>query len=146
MSISKAARRRWASDAGSVATELALVAPLLLALALLAVGLGRLAGARLDINDAAHQAARAASFARTLEEARASASRTASDALAHAGTSCPDPRTSTDTSGFRAGGQVTVTVSCDVALADLGAVPLPGQQTVTGRFTAPVDTYISDRP
>lgn len=49
-------------DYGSATTELVLVTPLLILLALVAVAFGKLVGARLDADEAAHQAARAASW------------------------------------------------------------------------------------
>ncbi|WP_329562055.1 TadE family protein [Kitasatospora sp. NBC_01266] len=135
-----------AKDRGSVSVELTLITPLLITLVLLAVGVGRLAGARLDVEDAAHQAARAASRARSFDEARGAGQQMANEALSQAGTSCPQPETNVDTDAFHPGGQVVVTVSCTVALADLSAVPLPGHQTITAAFTAPLDTYTSDTP
>nr|WP_168517072.1 TadE/TadG family type IV pilus assembly protein [Streptomyces sp. S1D4-11]QIZ01506.1 hypothetical protein HEP87_11165 [Streptomyces sp. S1D4-11] len=62
---------RRSQDAGSATTELVLVTPLLILLALVAVAFGKLVGARLDADEAAHQAARAASLARSADEARA---------------------------------------------------------------------------
>ncbi|MGW1286421.1 TadE/TadG family type IV pilus assembly protein, partial [Streptomyces sp. NPDC002586] len=44
-------------DSGSAAIELVLATPLLILLALVAVAFGKLAGARLDADEAAHQAA-----------------------------------------------------------------------------------------
>lgn len=133
-------------DRGSVPVELTLITPLLLTLALLALGLGRLAGARLDVEDAAHQAARAASRARSTEQARQAGQQMANDVLGQAGTACPEPETSVDTGFFQPDGRVVVTVSCTVSLADLAVLPLPGHQTITAAFTAPLDTYTSDAP
>ncbi|GAA1994197.1 TadE/TadG family type IV pilus assembly protein [Kitasatospora viridis] len=132
-------------DRGSVPVEMTLITPLLIMLTVLAVAMWRLAGARIDVEDAAHQAARAASLTRSPGEAGKAGRETAADALTAAGTSCPRPVTTVNTGSFRPGGQVVVTVSCEVSLADLSAVPLPGHQTITADFTAPLDTYVSDR-
>ena len=51
-------------ESGSVTAELVLLTPLLILLLLFVVALGRLAGARLEVDGAAAQAARAASIAR----------------------------------------------------------------------------------
>ena len=51
-------------ETGSVVAELVLLTPLLILVLLFVVALGRLAGARIDVDGAAAQAARAASIAR----------------------------------------------------------------------------------
>ena len=52
-------------ERGAVATELVLLTPLLIVMLLFVVALGRLAGARINVDGAAAQAARAASIATT---------------------------------------------------------------------------------
>jgi hypothetical protein len=114
---------------------------LLILLLLLTVGLGRATSTHLDVADAAHQAARAASLARDPEQAGAAARQTAADALNQAGDACRDPQVVTDTDDFTPGGQVTVTVACTTALSDLG-IPFPGvHHTTTGSASSPLDTY-----
>ncbi|MDG4864414.1 TadE/TadG family type IV pilus assembly protein, partial [Streptomyces sp. T-3] len=61
--------------------ELVLLTPLLVLILLIVVGLGRLADARLRVNDAAHQAARSASLARTDAAAQTGARASATAAL-----------------------------------------------------------------
>ena len=85
---------------------------------------------------AARDAARAAS----LERSSASAAAAASAALARAQTASADCTAATSTVDFRAGGSVTVRVSCRVELADLGLVLLPGATTITAEASSPVDT------
>jgi Flp pilus assembly protein TadG len=51
-------------ETGGVTAELVLLTPLLILLLLLVVAFGRLAGARIEVDGAAAQAARAASIAR----------------------------------------------------------------------------------
>ncbi|WP_433214689.1 TadE/TadG family type IV pilus assembly protein [Microtetraspora malaysiensis] len=81
------------TDKGSATAELVLLTPLLMLVALFAVATGRLVAARLEVNDAAHQAARAASIARTPSAADAAARSAVESALganrllARAGTS-----------------------------------------------------------
>jgi Flp pilus assembly protein TadG len=118
-----------------------LVAPLIILLVLVMVGLGRATSTHLDIADAAHQAARAASLARDPTQAQEAAQQTAEDALANAGLSCREPRIAVDTGDFTAGGRVTVTVSCTTDLTDLG-IPFPGvRHTSTGRSSSPIDRF-----
>ncbi|MCX5206897.1 pilus assembly protein [Streptomyces sp. NBC_00237] len=117
--------------------ELVLVTPLLILLALVAVAFGRLAGARLDADEAAHQAARAASLARTAEQAQGNALRAARASLAGAGASCTTPRVASQLGGLEPGGTVRVTVICR---ADLD-VPGMRSMDVTATATSVVDLY-----
>jgi Flp pilus assembly protein TadG len=113
------------------------VTPLLILLALVAVAFGRLAGARLDVDEAAHQAARAASLARTAEQARGDALRAARSSLAGAGASCTSPRVVPALGGLVPGGTVRVTVTCR---ADLD-VPGMRSMDVTSTAASVVDLY-----
>ncbi|GAA1119122.1 TadE/TadG family type IV pilus assembly protein [Kitasatospora arboriphila] len=133
-------------DRGSATTETVLAAPLLIMLLLIAVGAGRMTAARLGVEDAAHQAARAASLARTPGAARAAARHAADQALAGAGLACQQTAVTVDTAAFRPGGHVTATVSCTASLAGLAGAPLPGQRRLSQAFTSPVDTYRATGP
>ena len=76
------ALRPESRERGSAAAELVLVTPFLILLLLFAVAAGRLVQARLDVDSAAQQAARAASLARTPAAASAQAIQVARAALA----------------------------------------------------------------
>ncbi|MGW7074634.1 TadE/TadG family type IV pilus assembly protein [Streptomyces sp. NPDC054866] len=130
-------RFRPLRDAGAATTELVLVTPLLILLALIAVAFGKLAGARLDADEAAHQAARAASLARSSGEARTEAAGAATRSLAGAGSSCTSPRVRPALGGFTPGGVVRVTVTCRAAL------DVPGMRSVdvTASASSVVDLY-----
>lgn len=134
-------RVRFHGQEGGAAVELALVTPLLLLFLLMVVGFGRLADARLEVNDAASQAARAASIARDPGTASAEARRTAMASLAGHHLTCQPVAVTVDTSAFRPGGQVTASITCTVSLADLAPLPLPGQETLQGSATSPIDVY-----
>ena len=84
------ARRPGSRERGSAAAELVLVTPFLFLLLLFAVAAGRLVQARLDVDSAAQQAARAASLARTPAAASAQAQEVAQAALAGQSVTC-DP-------------------------------------------------------
>jgi Flp pilus assembly protein TadG len=118
-----------------------LVTPFLFLLLLFAVAAGRLVQARLDVDGAAQQAARAASLARTPEAASAQATQVAQAALAGQSVSCDAAVITPDTGDFVPGGEVTVQVTCTVRLSDLSLLHIPGTETITAVFTAPVDTY-----
>lgn len=128
-------------DTGSAATELALLTPLLILVLFFVVAVGRLAHAQLLVTDAAHQAARAATTARDPATATTLARAAAATALDGHASTCRHPSVTVDTSRFRPGGIVAVTVDCTTTLTDVSLLRLPGQQHVTARFTAPIDVY-----
>lgn len=135
-----------ADEIGSATTELVILTPLLILFLLLVVSLGRLSGARLDVNGAAAQAARAASIARDPNSAATQASETAAAALASQHLTCAHLAVAVDTSQFVPGGNVSVTVSCSVDLSSLTGLHLPVSETLTHRFVEPLDRYRSTTP
>jgi Flp pilus assembly protein TadG len=128
-------------ESGAVATELVLLTPLLILMLLFVVALGRLAGARLDVDGAAAQAARAASIARDPATATAMAQQTATAALGSDGVTCGHLSVNTDTSQFEPGGSVEVTVTCTVGLSDLTGLRLPASEAVSSTASSVIDTY-----
>jgi Flp pilus assembly protein TadG len=135
--------RRLGSDreAGSVATELVLLTPLLLLMLLFVVALGRTVSARLEVDGAAAQAARAASIARDPATATAMARQAATTALSSDGVTCAGLTVTTDTADFAPGGQVQVTVTCHVDLANLIGLRLPASQAISSTATSVIDVY-----
>jgi len=128
-------------ERGSVTTEMALITPVLIALLLLVVGLGRLAAARGDVDAAARDAARAAANARSGAQATEDGELAARAALVEGGVACRTLAVHVDTTDFRPGGTVRADVTCTVELATLTGMALPGSRTVTASFPAPVDRY-----
>ncbi len=126
---------------GGAAVELTLVTPLLILLLVFVVGLGRLASSRIDVNVAAHDAARAASIARDPADA-SRAAKDAAESTLH-GVTCATLDVAVDTSAFHPGGSVAVRVTCTVDLGDLGALHMPATTTVSARFSSPIDLYRS---
>ena len=128
-------------DRGSIAVELVLLAPLLIALLLFVVGLGRIAHARGQVDGAAADAARSASLARTPEAAQ----RAGDDAArAYLGEdACRALSIEIDTAALRPGGQVTARVRCVASLAGLGLAGFPGSRTFTATASAPRETFRS---
>ena len=134
-------RRLGGAESGSVATELVLLTPLLILMLLFVVALGRTVSARLEVDGAAAQAARAASIARDPATATAMAEQTATTALGTDHVTCGDLTVSTDTADFTPGGQVAVTVTCTVDLADLVGLRLPMSQALSSTSTSVIDRY-----
>lgn len=131
---------------GSAAAEIALVTPLLITLALLVIAGGRVTASRGLLNQTAAQAARAATLARTPAQADAVARHVTSTLLTSRHLACRD--INIQTGGLRPGGTVRATITCTIPLADLTALRLPGQYSLSATATSVVDTYRSepDRP
>ncbi|MBB5787451.1 TadE/TadG family type IV pilus assembly protein [Jiangella mangrovi] len=139
-------RRRFTASSGergSATLELAVLAPgLLLLIALVALA-GRFAIADGAVDQAAAEAARAASLQRTPSAGVDAAAQVARASLTGQGLSCLRTEIEADVSGLRAPpgrrGRVTVTVRCPLRVADL-PLPVPAI-TLTATAVSPVDTY-----
>ena len=133
-------------DRGSVTVELVVLAPVVLALLLFTVGLGRLEDAQGKVDGAARDAARAASLAADPATASADARRSAAADIAGTGLDCRNLTVSVDTGRFSPGGVVVVHVGCTADLADLALSGLPGRKTLTANSAAPIEPYRAVTP
>ncbi|MEU5001550.1 TadE/TadG family type IV pilus assembly protein [Streptomyces sp. NPDC021622] len=120
--------------------ELVLLIPVLIMMLWFLLFCGRSADARLRIEDAAHQAARAASAERSSASAVAAARATAVAALSDVGITCRSLEVDT-ASTMRPGGTITASVACRVDLQDLALLQVPGATTLKAEFTAPIDEH-----
>lgn len=118
-------------------------ATLLLPVALLVLGFlvlaGRLATATSDVTAASRDAARAASQADTATGAELLATSSARRALADQRVTCGSLDVRVDTARFAPGGEVAVTVSCTVNLADVVIPGIPGERTVSATSVEVID-------
>jgi Flp pilus assembly protein TadG len=128
-------------DAGFGSLELVILTPVVFAMLLLVVGFGRITHARQLVQQAAAAAARAASLTSIPDRAQAAALLEAHDVLDQAGVSCRTFSADVDTSDFRPGGQVRVSVSCVTNLSDLGPVGFPGAKTLQATATSPLEQF-----
>nr|WP_116111124.1 TadE/TadG family type IV pilus assembly protein [Amycolatopsis thermalba] len=136
-------RRWWVAERGSVTAEAVLVAPVLvMLLVFVAVVVHRGVDARLRLDDAAHQAARAATLQRSTAAAATAARDTASAALAQAGPVCRNVAT-TLSGALTPGGAVTVHVRCTVDFGQALLLGVPGGKTLESSASEVVDTYRS---
>ncbi|MBQ0926686.1 TadE/TadG family type IV pilus assembly protein [Saccharopolyspora endophytica] len=133
-------------ERGSVATELTLLVPVLIVLLLFVVFCGRLADSRLRVNDAAHQAVRAATLARSTSQANRDAHATAQAALSQAGLRCQHLGVSARLAGMQPGSTVTVTLTCTIGLSDLAMLGVPGTTTATSTASSVVDQWRGTDP
>ena len=132
-------------DRGSVSLELVVLGPGLLLFIVAVIFGGRVAVAGQAVDQAAGEAARTASIARTQTVAGSSAEAAARATLAQQGLQCQTVSVAVDTSGFSrpvgTPATVTATVACIVDLADLAIPGLPGTRTVRASASSPIDTY-----
>lgn len=120
-----------------MAVEVIVLVPVLFMFVLLIVAGGRLVHRQGEVDSAARDAARAASLSRSAGAAADAANQAVRMSMTL--TSCaPVSLAGTD---FVAGGQVTVSVTCNVSLSDLGLTGLPGSASVRGESIAPLDVY-----
>jgi len=133
-------------DRGSATVELAIVAPVLIAFMLLVVYAGRVADADANVHRAASEAARAASLRQHPAEATEVARETAAANLHASGAPCISLATDVNASEFRAGGVVTVTVTCVASMRDVAFLGVPGTRTFRARAVETVDTYRGGEP
>lgn len=138
-------RHRRDAERGSVAVEVALLAPaLVLVLGLLVAG-GRLWFARTTVVEAAQASARAASLTRSAGEAVAVGTDAGRQSMTTAGLRCSGSSVAVSTAAFAVavGTPATVTsdITCDVAFSDLVLPGMPGSIHLAGRGAAALDTY-----
>ena len=136
-------RERLRGERGSIAVEVAVIAPALLFLMLLVVYAGKVSEASGNVERAASDAARAASLRQHPADATDDAQASAASNLAAAGVPCLTLTTTVDTADFAPGGTVTVTVHCEASMADVTLLGVPGRQTFTATATEVIDTYRS---
>lgn len=119
------------------------VLPLLVMLVLVAA-MFRAGRANMSVDAAAYDAARAASIARTADQAQGDANRAAIASLTQQGLSCINQSVTIDTSGFASPvgtiATVRASVSCTITATDLG-YGLGGTRTYTATAVSALDTY-----
>jgi Flp pilus assembly protein TadG len=124
--------------------ELALLTPLVLVVLSFLVLAGRLGTTSADVVAASRDAARAASLAQTFDEAVDEAARTARASLSDQHVTCANLTVlGGDPARFVPGGEVTISVSCDVQLSDVVIPGVPGSRTVSSVSTEIIDRYRS---
>ena len=129
--------RRPARDAGSMAVEMVLLTPAIVAFLLLVIAFGRYVAVRGEVESASRDAVRAASLERS-SSAAANAARTTASASLSSRYICQPAQLG---GVFAAGETITVHLECSASLSGLGLIGLPGRVTVQGDSSAPLDLY-----
>lgn len=120
--------------------ELAVLAPVLLVVMAFIAGAGSLGRARADLDDAAWEAARAASLARSSLDADAAARQAVDRRLAGERWSCENRAVTVDVSHFQPGGSVAVDLSCELRLSQ-AFLFVPGSAQLRSRAAEPLESY-----
>lgn len=128
-------------ERGSAAAELVLLTPLVVGLLLMIVAFGRFTQARSEVDEAARDAARAASIARNETSARTAAEQAAAATLQAGGVACRTMTVDLDLADFRPGGNVAARIACVADLADVSLLHLPGSKTFSATSVSVIDTY-----
>lgn len=119
-----------------MAIEVVILAPVLIAVMMLIVGLGRYVDRRGDVEAMARDAVRSASMERDISAAR-QAAQAIINSTRPAGVSCAPIDLTGD---FEPGGMINVRVSCQVSFDELGFAGFPGNATLEGESSAPIDS------
>ena len=142
--LSRLRSRGREAGAGGESLELVIIAPLILALFMVIVAVGRYELGSGKIDQAAGAAARAASQQVSAAQAQPAAMAAAQSSLSSAGVTCQGIDVSVDTAGFSVAAgstaDVAVTVSCTVAWSDLAIPGWPGSQDIQATAASPLDT------
>jgi hypothetical protein len=123
---------------GSMAVEIVILAPVMLAFLMLIAAAGRLVAVKGDLEAASRDAARAASLERDPTSASTAARSVVSDSIDKQSIDCQPPGLG---GSFVAGGYVSVNLTCRVSYDGLGLIGLPGSVEVKATSDAPIDTY-----
>ena len=142
--LARLRRRGREAGAGGESLELVIIVPLILALFMAIVAVGRYELGSGKIDQAAGAAARAASQQVSALQAQPAAMAAAQSSLSSAGVTCQGIDVSVDTAGFSAAAgsaaDVTVTVSCAVSWSDLTIPGWPGSKDIQATAASPLDT------
>lgn len=134
------APRREPADRGSIAIELAFLAPVILLLFGLIFAYGRVAWANGHLEAGARDAARVATQSRSMDEARRKAEAAVSESTGDVPACRNSARVQVAAAdGFAPGHLVTVTVSCTYPLSDIGLPGAPGEMNPSSSFSSVID-------
>lgn len=134
---SRAALAAPGRERGSMAVEIVILIPVLLAVMMLIVAFGRYVDTRGTVEAVARDAVRAASLERDPLAAANVAQAIADQTLPDSTTCQPVSISGT----FAAGEIITVQLTCQVSYQGLGLLGLPGSAPVSGASSAPLDVH-----
>ena len=137
-------------EAGTSTLELVALVPLLAALMLFVVFCGRVTVTRLDVQQAARDATRAASIAITRDDAAIALEASLAENLGSHARYCTHPpvdysaiATDSGVGGDWDSGVIELRLTCAIPTEDLGLLGIAGTITFTSKAIEPVDTWRS---
>ncbi len=136
------------TERGTMALEMAILAPLLLILFMFLLACGRYFQTSSQLENAARDGARAASQARSLPLAQDAIDKAVSRTMDQSVESCKASAAGSITSAFAAGSPLSVEVTCTINYRDLGLLGLGGDTKITKKFSSSLDPYrgVRDAP
>lgn len=135
------AARLQRNQAGSLAVEMAMVAPALLLVFGLIFAYGRAGQVNGTLESGTRDAARSATKARNYDDAKRVAYKVAYEAIVDAPRACQDTLQVSVSNNFDPGETLTVDAKCTYGLSDIGLPGAPGTITATSSFSSPLDVY-----
>jgi Flp pilus assembly protein TadG len=142
----RAGRSQGRSDRGSAAAELVLVTPLCLAFVGVFVVGSQLLLDRQQVDESARAAVEAAVDGPTPQAATYAATVTGVANAIGDGLACSHFQVSTNTSDFRPGGEITVTVACSARLPNLAVIAVPTVVQLSAKESASLEPYRAMQP
>lgn len=127
-------------ERGSIAIEMAFLVPVLLLILALVWAYGRVAWANGHLDSGTRDAARVATQARSLPEAREAAERVVREAAA-AVPECQNTVEVELSGDWSPGSTITVTASCRYRLDGIGLPGAPGEMNPTAQFSSVLDRH-----
>ena len=128
-------------ETGSLAVEMAMVAPSLLLIFALIFAYGRAGQVNGTLESGTRDAARSATLARSYDEALDRANSVLLDAIANTPQSCQNSMNLDIVGDYEPGEPITVRATCTYGLSDLGLPGAPGDLTAESSFTSMLDPY-----
>ena len=136
-------------ETGSASVELVMLVPVLVLVLMLLFAAGRIATAETVLQNAANSGAREASLARSTAQAQQNALVASNNTITQHGYTCTDLHITVNDDGITAPlgevGKVSVTITCQLNLADLGLNVLGDTKEITATAVSPVDPF-RERP
>lgn len=136
---------RLRTERGSTGVEAAIAGPALIGLIAVMIFAGRMMITQGAVEQAAVDAARAASLERSATAADFAGETMAEQTLTAQGLNCSSADVEVDTSAFATppgqAASVTATVTCVLDLSDLTLPGIPGAKTISASAVSPLDTY-----
>ena len=134
-------RVRRRDERGSLAIEMAMIAPGLLLIFALIFAYGRAGQVNGSLESGTRDAARSVTLARSYDEALDRAKAVMLDAIKDTPQSCQNSMVLRIVGDYEPGEPVTVSTECTYDLSDLGLPGAPGTLTAKSSFTSMLDPY-----